>query len=645
MDEVLIDYDDDEPLQIQNYNVKRIAISFYKSCCSFEIIKKRIPVISWLPHYSLINLKGDAVAGLTVALTVIPQGLALAQLANLPPQYGLYTAFMGCFMYTIFGSCKDLTIGPTAIMSLMTAEYVGAGGIPYVIIMTFLCGCLQIIMGILHLGFLINFISASVISGFTSAAAITIATTQVTGLLGVKAKSEGFLDTIFKLFENIDKANYWDAIMGISCVIILLLLMYFKELKFREESTVPCKIRKLLSTIWWMITTGKNAFLVLICGGLAAILLIYNISPLTLTQEIKAGLPSFKPPSFSVNIFNNSTNKTESKYFLEIVQDMGFGIVIIPIISILEAIAIAKAFAKGRKLDATQEMIALGICNLMGSFVSSYPATGSFSRTAINYSSGVKTQFGGVFTGTTVILALCVLSPYFRFIPKSSLSAIIFVAVLNMVHYKDVFIMWRTNKWDLIPFFGTFTCSFLIGLEYGIIIGTSLSLMIILFQEARPKILFEEKITLNGQKYLYVKPDRTVFFPSTDYLTSKITKNIPDNIKEITNYFILIDGECIVGADYTMAVGMKNMIDNFNKLNITVVFINMKQCIINAIKGANPSTFHYCDSELEIENMFQNHLIISPEHIQDVSVSINTKKLEEKLDEDTTECLLEPNFS
>ncbi|XP_067134103.1 sodium-independent sulfate anion transporter-like isoform X2 [Centruroides vittatus] len=625
------------PLQDENsysHHFRKMVKSFCRDCCSMKTLKKRIPIIGWLPNYSLAYLKGDAVAGLTVALTVIPQGLALAQIAHLPPQYGLYTAFMGCFMYTIFGSCKDLTIGPTAIMSLMTAEYVGAGGIPYVLIMTFLSGCLQLLMGILHLGFLVNFISASVISGFTSAAAITIASTQLAGLLGVKVKSQEFFTSIYEIFSKIHTANYWDTIMGISCVIILLLLRYFRELKFRENSTITPKLKKVLSTVWWMITTGKNALIVLICGGLASILLIYNISPFTLTQVIKAGLPPFEPPPFSVDVYDNSTNKTEHKDFIRIVQDLRIGVIMIPVISILEAIAIAKAFAKGKKLDASQEMIALGIGNIMGSFVSSFPATGSFSRTAINYSSGVKTQFGGVFTGTTVILALCVLSPYFRYIPKPSLSAIIIVAVLNMVHYKDIPVMWKTNKLDLLPFLATFICSFVIGLEYGIIIGMSFALMIILFQQARPKITFKDKLTSQGQNYLFVQPDRTVLFPATDYLTSKITQKLP-----------VINGEYIISCDYTMAVAMKNMIENFSKMNIITVFVNLKQHVIDTIKGANPIVFHYCPSESHIEELFQSYLNRNAEWVRDLPVSINRQEPDGKLDQDTLEYLLDSNNS
>ncbi|XP_022257404.1 sodium-independent sulfate anion transporter-like [Limulus polyphemus] len=172
--DVLSEEEDDD-----TFDVKECFTNCQQGFCSVRAIHRRFPITTWLPRYTLADLKGDAIAGVTVALTVIPQGLALAILAGLPQQYGLYTAFMGCFMYVIFGSCKDLTIGPTAIMSIITSEHVLTGGVSYSVLLTFLCGCIQLLMGFLNLGFLINFIPAPVISGFTSAAAITIATTQL----------------------------------------------------------------------------------------------------------------------------------------------------------------------------------------------------------------------------------------------------------------------------------------------------------------------------------------------------------------------------------------------------------------------------------------------------------------------------------
>ncbi|GFY43458.1 sodium-independent sulfate anion transporter [Trichonephila inaurata madagascariensis] len=568
--------------------------------CTVNLLKRRVPIIEWLPKYSIEDLKGDLIAGMTVALTVIPQGLALASLANLPPQYGLYTAFMGCFMYTIFGSCKDLTIGPTAIMSLMTAEHSATGGVVYVILITFLSGCIQLLMGILNLGFLVTFISSSVVSGFTSAAAITIATTQISGIFGMNSKSEGFIDDVYNFFSGISQGNirYWDMTMGFCSIAFLLMLKYCNRLQW---SCCGSSMQRIMETLLRTVSIARNALLVLSCAGIAAILISYDIDELSLTHSVKAGLPPFELPSFSYHAFDNVTNKTIDKDFLDIVEDMGSGLVIIPLLCLLEAIAIAKSFSKGKKIDATQEMIAIGICNIMGAFVSSYPATGSFSRTAINYSSGVRTTAGGIVTGTLVLLALGFMSPYFRFIPKASLSALIFISVLNMVHYEDVVLMWRTNKMDLVPFCVTFFLSFILGLEYGIMIGIAISVCLLILQVSKPKFLIEERQTYLGCRYLYVKPDRTILFPSAEKLQTKILKAVPDQ-SDKTVCCVLIDGEHLTTADYTMSLNMKSLTCSLKNENIKIIFINLKIDVQNSLKGSGPIDFIYFSTKEDAEN-------------------------------------------
>ncbi|XP_029851136.2 sodium-independent sulfate anion transporter isoform X2 [Ixodes scapularis] len=568
-------------------------------CCSVRRWKDRVPIVKWLPKYSLLDLHGDFVAGMTVALTVIPQGLALADLAKLPIEYGLYTAFMGGFMYAIFGSCKDLTIGPTAIMSIMTAEYVKHGGPTYAVILTFLSGIIQILMGVLNLGFIVEFISGPVISGFTSAAAITIASTQLESLFGMKFEGELFYEIVYQFFTHLHTVKLGDSLLGVSSVILLLVVRHFKDCKFSQDSRLPPRVRKVIETAWWTIATARNAIVVLACAILASCLLNIGMEPFDLTKEVQGGLPSFRVPDFSAN-FNGTNSTTIHKDFFDIVQELGSGIPIIALLSILESVAIAKAFAKGKTLDSTQEMMAIGICNLMGSFVSAYPGTGSFSRTAINNNSGVRTPMGGVFTGTIVIMALVFMAPYFKFIPKASLAAIIITAVIFMIHYQDVPGMWRTNKIDLFPFTATFLVSFVLGLEYGIIAGVVISLALLMYEHARPRIRISRKTTLSGVPYLLVSPDRSVLYPSSMYTSSKITKALPE-AQEGTPRFVVYDGAHIGSADYTTAVAFKSLSDNFSKQQATLIYVNLKPSVADAMKGALPTDFHHCKSEKELD--------------------------------------------
>ena len=199
-------------------------------------LSRKLPILDWLPRYDLSSGISDLIAGLTVGLTVIPQGIAYAIVAGLPPQYGLYSAFMGCFTYCVFGSCKDITIGPTAIMAIMTGDVFAEGeakkfGSYYAVLLAFTSGLIIFLFGVFQLGFLIDFISMPVIAGFTSAAAITIASGQIKGLLGIYTLPEnqnhtethaGVVDDYYLIFDNIETVRWQDATLGIICAIILL---------------------------------------------------------------------------------------------------------------------------------------------------------------------------------------------------------------------------------------------------------------------------------------------------------------------------------------------------------------------------------------------------------------------------------------
>lgn len=195
-----------------------------KGCCSTKILKRRAPVIAWAPKYQPKFLFEDMVAGVTVGLTAIPQGIAYAVVAGLPPQYGLYSGFMGSFVYIFFGSCKATTIGPTAIMALMTQPYITGKSPDFAVLLAFLSGIITLCLGFLNLGFLVQFISTSVISGFTTAAAITIASGQIKALLGLPGKGTEFLEAWENFFKNVKYTKWQDTTLGITSIIILLLL-------------------------------------------------------------------------------------------------------------------------------------------------------------------------------------------------------------------------------------------------------------------------------------------------------------------------------------------------------------------------------------------------------------------------------------
>lgn len=358
---------------------RRVRRNYKKS------LNKKIPVTQWLPGYDFGTAISDLIAGLTVGLTVIPQGIAYAVVAGLPPQYGLYSAFMGCFVYCLFGSCKDITIGPTAIMALMTSVHAQHGP-DYAVLLSFLSGIIIFLCGLLQLGFLIDFISVPVIAGFTSAAALTIASGQWKSLLGLTISAEhkshthaGVVDYYIDIVNYISTARWQDTVLGLVCVVTLLLARalnrtgWFKPLpRGSQGSRAQMMLNRLLSPttlkivdkIVWFACTARNAIVVLVCLVLAMLLdpdlhdcdKEPNHCVFSLTGTIKAGLPAFQPPPFSVRVNVNNDTYNSTGYFgvddhlitgfNEMVVTLGPAIIIIPLIAILESVAIAKAFGK-----------------------------------------------------------------------------------------------------------------------------------------------------------------------------------------------------------------------------------------------------------------------------------------------------------
>nr|XP_040041755.1 sodium-independent sulfate anion transporter isoform X5 [Gasterosteus aculeatus aculeatus] len=342
-------------------------------CCSCSTLKAWLPILTWLPRYKLKWLQMDLLAGLTVGLTTVPQALAYAEVAGLPVQYGLYSAFMGGFIYTLLGTSKDVTLGPTAIMSLLCFSVVG--GQPHrAVLLSLLCGLIQAGMALLRLGFLLDFISFPVIKGFTCAAAVTIGFGQVKNILGLQGVPHEFFLEVYYTFYKIPEARTGDVVLGLLCLAVLIMLLFMKESLGAEGApTCPAVARKLV----WTVATVRNALVVVASSFVAFSWNAYGHPVFTVTGETSRGLPPFRPPPTSDTTANGTVVS-----FGEIVEDFGGALAVIPFMGLLESIAIAKAFASQNdyRIDANQELLAIGVTNIMGSFVSAYPVTGSFGR-------------------------------------------------------------------------------------------------------------------------------------------------------------------------------------------------------------------------------------------------------------------------
>lgn len=440
-------------------------------------------------------------------------------------------------MYALFGSCKDITIGVTGLTAILTYPAVANYGVDFAVLLTFLVGGVIFLLGILNLGFLIQFISSPVIVAFITAASVIIGSSQVKNLFGIKSGSSSeFIPAWTNIFQNYHEIKWSDTLLGLFSLAFLIAMKNLNRVK------VWPKFFKFMAT-------SRNAFVVIIGIVVAYVFYVNGSEPFRLTGDVKRGLPDFKPPPFSTE-FNNRTYN-----FIEMSSSLGLSLITIPLISILEAIAIAKAFSKGKVVDASQEMVALGLVNIFSSFVSSIPITASLTRTAINNVSGVKTQFGGIFTGALVLLALGVLTGTFYFIPKTVLAAVILVAMYSMIEFHEIVSIYRTKRTDIIPFVVTFLFSLWLGLEYGILIGIGINLTFPLYSTSRPNISFEID-KLNDQEILVVTPNQSLIYSSAEYFKTLLIKKSTGEFSDIQ--VVIINGTAMSSIDATVAKVFKH---------------------------------------------------------------------------------------
>ncbi|KAH8250743.1 hypothetical protein KR038_006988, partial [Drosophila bunnanda] len=523
-----------------------------RKLCRPATVTSKFPILSWLPRYRLEYIMQDFIAGFTVGLTTIPQAIAYGVVAGLEPQYGLYSAFMGCFTYIVFGSCKDVTIATTAIMALMVNQYATISP-DYAVLVCFLAGCIVLLLGLLNMGVLVRFISIPVITGFTMAAATTIGSAQINNIVGLTSPSNDLLPAWKNFFTHLDSIRIWDALLGICSLVFLLLMTLVKDIKWGNR------------IFWKYLGLSRNALAVIFGTFLAYILSRDGNQPFRVTGNITAGVPPFRLPPFSTTVDGEYVS------FGDMISTVGASLGSIPMISILEIVAISKAFSKGKIVDASQEMVALGMCNIMGSFVLSMPVTGSFTRTAVNNASGVKTPLGGAVTGTLVLMALAFLTQTFYFIPKCTLAAIIIAAMISLVELHKIKDMWLSKKKDLFPFTVTLiTCMFW-SLEYGILCGIGANMVYILYSSARPQVDIKlEKV--NGHEVGLVDVKQKLDYASAEYLKEKVVRFL--NHQNGETHLVVIRGEEINSIDYTVAMNIVSMKGDLEALNCAMICWN-----------------------------------------------------------------------
>lgn len=547
-----------------------------KSIFSWRFLRARFPVLVWICSYRLENLVGDTIAGVTTALTVIPQGIGYAPLAGLPLQYGLYASVVPGFLYCLVGTTKQITIGPTAVNSIMSYNY--AGGTPRnSATLAFFSGLIEMIAGFLNLGFLIRYISGPVISAFTSAVSIQVITSQAKGLLGLKFAGRGFVKTWYGVFSHLEDIRLWDTIVGLVSMLFLLILRKQKEFQCGEGSDPAGGQAVVVKKTKWLFSISGNCLVVILSTLTAFILHQNGLNLLVLTGEVDSGIPPWQLP-WNIPGTETSNSTTESIEMedgdpWEIVSELRLGLLLLPLVSILQHNAIAKHYAASHtKVDASQEIISLGLCNFVGSFVGSMPITASYGRSAVNHNSGVHSPLGGVITGIIIIVACSILTPYFAFIPTSALSAVIIFAMFFTIEYEIVLPLWRSKKIDLVPYSLTFLLGLFVNVETGMIVGTMTHLVMLVYLSTKPNIHINQ-----GDAFTTLRPDRSLYYPSLDEIKTKMN--------EVESGKVVLDMSRVDDMDYTAAKAVIAMDKDIKKKEKLLVVLAANDNVKSILRG------------------------------------------------------------
>ena len=478
-------------------------------------LSKYLPILEWGRAYRGETFANDLMAAVIVTVMLIPQSLAYAMLAGLPPQIGLYASILPLVAYAIFGTSRTLAVGPVAVLSLMTAAAAGkiaAQGSPdYIaaaLLLAFLSGLFLIGLGLLRLGFLANFLSHPVVSGFITASGIIIAASQLKHILGVDAHGHNLLGIVQSLVATLPDINTPTAIIGGASLLFLFWV---------RQGLKPTLMKLGLKEKPAGMAARGGPVLAVIVGIVAVAALSLDAKGVKIVGAIPTGLPQFGVPSFDADLW---------------MQLFGSA-VLISIIGFVESISVAQTLAAKRRqrIDPNQELIGLGAASLAAGVSSGYPVTGGFARSAVNFDAGAETPAAGAFTAVGIALAALFLTPLLYFLPQAVLAATIIVAVLSLVNFKIIGQTYRYSKSDFAAMIATIGVTLAAGVELGVTTGVALSLFLHLYNTSKPHFAIVGQVpgtehfrnvnrhkVVTSDRVLTIRIDESLYFANARFL-------------------------------------------------------------------------------------------------------------------------------
>ncbi|XP_044503818.1 sulfate transporter 3.1-like [Mangifera indica] len=535
-----------------------------------------LPIFEWAPRYSFQFLKADVIAGITIASLAIPQGISYAKLANLPPILGLYSSFIPPLVYAMLGSSKDLAVGTVAVASLLISSMLGkevnATENPQLYLhlaftATFFAGVFQASLGLLRLGFIVDFLSHATIVGFMGGAATVVCLQQLKGILGLHhfTHSTDIISVMRSIFTQTNKWRWESTVLGCCFLFFLLTTRYFskKKPKFFWISAMAPLTSVILGSILVYLTHAER-------HGVEVI------------GQLKKGL---NPPSVADLVL-------ESPHLTAAIKTG----IITGVIALAEGIAVGRSFAmfKNYHIDGNKEMIAFGLMNIAGSCTSCYLTTGPFSRTAVNFNAGCKTGMSNVVMAVAVMITLLFLTPLFHYTPLVVLSAIIMAAMLGLIDYEAAIHLWKVDKFDFLVCMGAYIGVVFVNIEVGLVVAVSFSLLRVLLFVARPRTILlgnipNSEIYRNIEQYpnansipgiLILEIDAPIYFANSSYLRERISRWVDEEEErlrssgEFTLQYVILNMGGVGNID-TSGISMLAEIKNvFERRALKLVLAN-----------------------------------------------------------------------
>jgi SulP family sulfate permease len=522
-----------------------------------SISRRLVPILTWAPRYQRGDLRSDLAAGLTVGAMLVPQAMAYALLAGLPPEVGLYSATIPVLIYAIFGTSRQLAVGPVAIVSLLTASALGsvvaegsAGYLEAAAMLAVMVGVLHLVLGAGRLGFLVDFLSHSVLVGFTAAAALIIGFSQVKHVLGISTeRKDHFYETVREVIDNLGGTNGTTLALGAGAIVVLL---------------VAKKVMPLL----------PGALVVVIAS--TAVVEVFGLTDrgVRTVGEIPEGLPSFGLPDWDGSLFGT----------------LAATALVITLVGFMESIAVAKVYARrhGHDIDANAELVALGAANVASGVFGGYPVTGGFSRTAVNDSAGARTPLASIITAGVVLLTLAVLTPLFDSLPNAALGAIIIVAVIGLFDVREMRHIAAVKRSDLIGLSVAFVSTLALGIEIGIGVAVVASMLVVFARMSLPHTAvlgrvggtstyrnverFEDAQTYPGISVLRI--DAAISFVNA----AKVKRLLVGTAAELTDdpRVLVLDASGINDLDVTGAEMLREVLDDFDQRGVELHMSDVK---------------------------------------------------------------------